>query len=106
MTRVNFLDLFDFLDQKLESLIYLADFSLTKFFLKGRVLEVEVILGFLEANGAYCDCEVLFNVAERFEEWQEASQKTFFWEACSSHLFVHLRRVIYSSLTGNLHFEN
>ena len=64
MTRVNFLDLFDFLDQKLESLIYLADFSLTKFFLKGRVLEVEVILGFLEANGAYC--EVLYNVADLF----------------------------------------
>ena len=38
MTRVNFLDLFDFLDQKLESLIYLADFSLTISFLKGRDL--------------------------------------------------------------------
>lgn len=68
MPRVIFLDLFDFLDQKLESLTYLADFSLTRSFLKGRDLEVEVILGFLEANGAYCDCEVLFNVAERFEE--------------------------------------
>ncbi|MDY4371500.1 DUF2695 domain-containing protein [Streptococcus sp. BJSWXB6CM1] len=32
------------------------------------VLEVEVILGFLEANGAYCDCEVLYNVADLFED--------------------------------------
>ena len=64
MPRVIFLDLFDFLDQKLESLTYLADFSLTRFFLKGRDLEVEVILGFLEANGAYC--ELLYNVADLF----------------------------------------
>ncbi|MBZ1353233.1 DUF2695 domain-containing protein [Streptococcus sp. LPB0406] len=62
--RMIFLDLFDFLDQKLESLTYLADFSLTRFFLKGRDLEVEVILGFLEANGAYC--ELLYNVADLF----------------------------------------
>lgn len=68
MPRVIFLDLFDFLDQKLESLTYLADFSLTRSFLKGRDLEVEVILGFLEANGAYCDCEVLYNVADLFED--------------------------------------
>ena len=66
MPRVIFLDLFDFLDQKLESLTYLADFSLTRSFLKGRDLEVEVILGFLEANGAYC--EVLYNVADLFED--------------------------------------
>ena len=62
--RETFLDLFDFLDQKLESLTYLADFSLTRSFLKGRDLEVEVILGFLEANGTYC--KVLYNVADLF----------------------------------------
>ena len=66
--RETFLDLFDFLDQELESLTCPADFTLTISFLKGRDLEVEMILEFLEANGAYCDCEVLFNVAERFEE--------------------------------------
>ena len=64
MPRETFLDLFDFLDQKLESLTCPADFSLTRFFLKGRDLEVEVILEFLEANGAYC--EVLYNVADLF----------------------------------------
>ena len=68
MPRVIFLDLFDFLDQKLESLTCPADFTLTRSFLKGRDLEVEVILGFLEANGAYCDCEVLYNVADLFED--------------------------------------
>ena len=62
--RVIFLDLFDFLDQKLESLTYLADFSLTRSFLKGCDLEIQEILGFLEANGAYC--EVLYNVADLF----------------------------------------
>ena len=64
MPRVIFLDLFDYFDQKLESLTYLADFSLTRSFLKGRDLEVEVILGFLEANGTYC--KVLYNVADLF----------------------------------------
>ena len=64
MPRVIFLDLFDFLDQKLESLTCPADFTLTISFLKGRDLEVEVILGFLEANGTYC--KVLYNVADLF----------------------------------------
>ena len=40
MPRVIFLDLFDFLDQKLGSLTYLADFSLTRSFLKGCDLEI------------------------------------------------------------------
>ena len=66
--RETFLDLFDFLDQELESLTCPADFTLTRSFLKGRDLEIEVILGFLEANGAYCDCEVLYNVADLFED--------------------------------------
>ena len=64
MPRVIFLDLFDFLDQELESLTCPADFTLTRSFLKGRDLEVEVILGFLEANGTYC--KVLYNVADLF----------------------------------------
>ena len=62
--RETFLDLFDFLDQELESLTCPADFTLTISFLKGRDLEVEVILGFLEANGTYC--KVLYNVADLF----------------------------------------
>ena len=66
--RETFLDLFDFLDQELESLTCPADFTLTISFLKGRDLEVEMILEFLEANGAYCDCEVLYNVADLFED--------------------------------------
>ena len=68
ITRELFLDLFDFLDQELESLTCPADFTLTRSFLKGRDLEVEVILGFLEASGAYCGCEVLYNVADLFED--------------------------------------
>ena len=66
--RETFLDLFDFLDQELESLTCPADFTLTRSFLKGHDLEVEVILEFFESNGAYCDCEVLYNVADLFED--------------------------------------
>ena len=38
ITRETFLDLFDFLDQELESLTCPADFTLTRSFLKGRDL--------------------------------------------------------------------
>ena len=40
MPRVIFLDLFDFLDQELESLTCPADFSLTRSVLKGCDLEI------------------------------------------------------------------
>ena len=47
------------------------DFSLPRSFLKEGDVDFEVILEFLEANGAYCDCQVLYNVADLFEGWTE-----------------------------------
>ena len=44
MPRETFLDLFDFLDQELESLVCPADFSLTRSFLKEGDVDFEVIL--------------------------------------------------------------
>ena len=59
---------FDFLDVELETQACQDDFLLTQTFLDEYNVEVETVRDFLEANGAYCDCEVLFNVEERFEE--------------------------------------
>jgi len=38
----------------------------TKDFLKSRNLDVDKTIAWLEQNGGYCDCEVIFNVKEKF----------------------------------------
>ena len=43
-------------------------FALTRAFLKGRSLDVEEMLLWLGEGGAGCDCEVIFNVAQQWEE--------------------------------------
>ena len=68
LSRELFFDLFDFLDVELEYQACQDDFLLTQTFLEEYNVDVETVRDFLEANGTYCDCEVLFNVAERFEE--------------------------------------
>ena len=68
LSRELFFDLFDFLDVELEYQACQEDFLLTQTFLEEHNVDVETVRDFLEAHGAYCDCEVLFNVAERFEE--------------------------------------
>jgi hypothetical protein len=37
-------------------------------FLKKRELDVERIVPWLRENGGYCDCEVIFNVDDKFGE--------------------------------------
>jgi len=44
------------------------DFSLTNEFLKDKNADIEKVIEFLRENGAGCDCEVIFNVEEKFEE--------------------------------------
>ena len=39
-----------------------------KEFLKDKNIEDQKVLDFLEKNGAGCDCEVIFNMEEKFEE--------------------------------------
>ena len=68
MERKLFYELFDFLNDKSETTECKHDFSLTKEFLKGKNIDAKMVLSFLEENGAGCDCEVIFNVEEKFEE--------------------------------------
>jgi len=68
MERKLFYELFDFLNDKSETVECNHDFSLTKEFLKDKNIDIEQVLEFLEENGAGCDCEVIFNVEEKFEE--------------------------------------
>ena len=63
-----FYELFDFLNDKSETTECKHDFSLTKEFLKDKNIEAQKVLDFLEKNGASCDCEVIFNVEEKFKE--------------------------------------
>ena len=56
------------LDDKSETIECKHDFSLTNEFLKAKNIESEKVIEFLEENGAGCDCEVIFNVEEKFEE--------------------------------------
>lgn len=68
MERQLFYELFDYLDDKSETVECKHDFSLTKVFLKDKNVEIEKVLEYLQENGAGCDCEVIFNVEEKFEE--------------------------------------
>ncbi len=68
MERQLFYELFDYLNDKSETVACNHDFSLTKEFLKDKNADGQKVLEFLQENGAGCDCEVIFNVEEKFEE--------------------------------------
>ena len=68
MKRKLFYELFDFLNDKSETTECKHDFSLTNEFLKDKNADIEKVIEFLRENGAGCDCEVIFNVEEKFEE--------------------------------------
>lgn len=68
MDRELFFKLFDYLDERLEIRKCNHDFSLTEEFFKDKDIDITKVLEFLEENGGYCDCEVIFNVEEKFEE--------------------------------------
>lgn len=61
-------ELFDYLDAELEYISCKHDYELTSNFLnlKGKKIDDRTIKWFQE-NGGYCDCEILFNVADIFE---------------------------------------
>jgi hypothetical protein len=65
--KQQFQDLFDFLDNELEEGCNL-DFQITEKFLNSKNLPVSKILNWLKENGGYCDCELLFNVEEKFKD--------------------------------------
>ena len=65
-----FWELFDYLDEHLEEQDGCNhSLSLTRAFLETKGVEVERILEWIVDNGGGCDCEVLYNVEERFEEY-------------------------------------
>lgn len=68
MKKNLFYELFDYLNDKSETVECNHDFSLTNEFLKDKNVDIEKVLEFLQVNGAGCDCEVIFNVEEKFEE--------------------------------------
>jgi Protein of unknown function (DUF2695) len=43
-------------------------FALTNAFLGARGIQADAMLSWLQENGAGCDCEVMFNVAQQWED--------------------------------------
>ena len=64
-----FKQLFDFLYEKLEDHDCDDSLNLTNKFLETNHIEtIEEVENWLKENGGFCDCEVLYNVEEKFEE--------------------------------------
>lgn len=59
MKKNLFYELFDYLNDKSETVKCKHDFSLTNEFLKDKNVDIEKVLEFLQVNGAGCDCEVI-----------------------------------------------
>lgn len=68
VSREIFQNLFDFLDEKLEEHDCDDSLKLSKQFLEtNHITNIEEITNWLKENGGFCDCEVLYNVEEKFE---------------------------------------
>ena len=62
-----FRELFDYLDERLREDGCEHDFRLTETFLSEQDCDAEAVLEWLEENGGGCDCEVLANIEEKFD---------------------------------------
>ncbi|MDE7181671.1 MAG: DUF2695 domain-containing protein [Clostridia bacterium] len=69
MPKEAFYELFDYLDKQLETRDCKYNFEMTEEFLSAHNQPKDKVLSWLMDNGAGCDCEVLMNVEERFEEF-------------------------------------
>ena len=68
-SRELFQNLFDFLEEVLEKNTCDDSLKLTKQFLNSQNIQNrEEVENWLKENGGFCDCEVLYNVEELFEE--------------------------------------
>ena len=61
-------ELFDYLDESLEENGCQHSLVLTEAFLKENSLPVNSVISWLNQYGGYCDCEVLANVEDHFED--------------------------------------
>ena len=65
-----FWQLFDYVDEKIETNDGCDhSLNLTREFLEKQSIDVESVLDWIINEGGGCDCEVLYNVEERFEEY-------------------------------------
>jgi hypothetical protein len=62
------IDLFDFLDTELGERDCNHDYQITKDFLKQKGIDNDSLFEWFQDNGGYCDCEILYNIEEKFEE--------------------------------------
>ena len=68
MDRKIFENLFDYLDNKLEENSCDDTNKVTlEFLVKNKIENIETVLNWLAENGGYCDCEILANAEEKFE---------------------------------------
>lgn len=67
MSEALFRELFDYLDEQLEEQGCQDDLRLTEAFLSKHDCNAEAVLEWLEDHGGCCDCEVLANVEEEFD---------------------------------------
>ena len=69
MSREIFHELFDYLDERLSEEDCDHNLEMTEEFLKQRNVSIEEVEEWLMKNGGGCDCEVLLNVEELFDEY-------------------------------------
>ncbi len=62
-----FRELFDYLDEQLGEQGCQDDLRLTEAFLKDHGCDAEAVLEWLEDHGGGCDCEILANIEEQFD---------------------------------------
>lgn len=67
ISREKFKELFDYLDNQLDTNACNHDLRLTIEFLNCHQIPLEPVVEFLRENGGYCDCEVLMNVTNKLE---------------------------------------
>ena len=67
MPEEMFRELFDYLDERLGEEDCRHDLRLTTAFLAAQDCDVETVLEWLAENGGGCDCEVLANIEDKFE---------------------------------------
>jgi len=60
-------ELFDHLDLELEAKGCGHDYSITKAFLASKQIQNDGIFEWFRENGGYCDCEILYNIEDAFD---------------------------------------